>query len=556
MGNDSPFSRSNQESGGMDDSEGVRLIDADTAAEAVERGDAVKRKADDQPKYGDRPPPPDDGPRPTLRFPLAGADAPPVIDRPRVAPVAPRSADDPFRPEPPDDDLIINLEPATGETELPHWTEPATGEVPRVIIAEAEGDDIADQDKWSSFANTGPRWRDEHDEWGDDGAADLAEGLGEDPEAPLGALDTTVRLTQEEFLTFDDLNVPEAPLRASAAAPAAPEPASPEPTAPPFEPEPIRIQSTPTAPAQRAARRRSSGARNTAAGTGRGRTSSGPAGGDSESTDTSGSGRDVPQAVFVGVAIAVVAVILMRLGPGFTMLLVEVVIVLAGVEFFSAVRRGGYRPATLLGLAAIAAYPLAAYWRGEPATPLVLFLTLVFTMLWFMLGVGGNAKVVPNAGITVFGVAYIGLLGSFAALLLKIPDQGVSLLLIAVVAAVFYDVGGFFIGRQFGRRPLTAVSPNKTVEGLIGGMVVAVAATLITAAMFGPLTFGQALAFGIALAIAAPLGDLAESLLKRDLGVKDMGTLLPGHGGLLDRFDGMLFVLPTAFYMLRILNII
>ncbi len=204
----------------------------------------------------------------------------------------------------------------------------------------------------------------------------------------------------------------------------------------------------------------------------------------------------------------------------------------------------------------IAAYPLAAYWRGEPATPLVLFLTLVFTMLWFMLGVGGNAKVVPNAGITVLGVAYVGLLGSFAALLLKIPDQGVSIFLITVVAAVFYDVGGFFIGRQFGRRPLTAVSPNKTVEGLIGGMVVSVVATLITAAIFGPLTFGQSLAFGVALAIAAPLGDLAESLLKRDLGVKDMGTLLPGHGGLLDRFDGMLFVLPTAFYMLRILNII
>ena len=138
MGNDSLFSRSNQESGGNDDSEGVRVIDADTAAEAVERGDAVKRKPDDQPKYGDRPSPPDDGPRPTLRFPLAGADAPPVIERPRVAPVAPRSADDAFRPEPPDDDFIINLEPATGETELPHWTEPATGEVPRVIIGEGD----------------------------------------------------------------------------------------------------------------------------------------------------------------------------------------------------------------------------------------------------------------------------------------------------------------------------------------------------------------------------------------------------------------------------------
>jgi len=229
------------------------------------------------------------------------------------------------------------------------------------------------------------------------------------------------------------------------------------------------------------------------------------------------------------------------------------VIVLAGVEFFSAVRRGGHRPATLLGLAAVAAYPLAVYWRGEPAMPLVLFLTIVFTLMWYLLGVGGNARPLPNTGITVLGVAWVGLFGSFAALLLTIPVEGVSIFLVTVVAGVLYDVGGFVIGRQFGRSPLSSVSPNKTIEGLLGGMVVAVVATLIVARFFGPFSLGESLVFGIALAIAAPLGDLAESLLKRDLGVKDMGTLLPGHGGLLDRFDSMLFVLPTAYYMVRVL---
>jgi phosphatidate cytidylyltransferase len=553
MGKDSLFSRSNQESGGSDDSEGVRIIDADTAAEAVERGDAVKRKADDQPKYGDRPPPPD-GPRPTLRFPIAGADAPPVIDRPRVAPVEPRSADTPYRPDEPDDEPMISVEPATGETELPHWTEPATGEVPRVIIGESDTDaDLAEQDRWSSFANSGPRWRDEHDDFDDDVASDLAENLAEEPGGPMGALDTRERLTQEEFLTFDDLNVPEAPLRA-----AAPSPGSSE-TAASADAEPIRIQSTPTAPAQRTATNRASGARSGGAGNspsaaGRGATS--PAGADADVAASGGGGRDVPQAVFVGVAFAVVAIILMKLGPRFAMILVEAVIVLAGVEFFSAMRRGGYRPATLLGLAAVAAFPLAVYWRGEPAMPLVFVMTIVFTLLWFLFGIGGNAKAIPNTGITLLGVAYVGMMGSFAALLLKIPVEGVSIFLLAIIAGVFYDVGGFFIGRQFGRTPLTAVSPHKTVEGLIGGMAVSVVATLITAAFFGPLSFGQSLAFGIALAIAAPLGDLAESLLKRDLGIKDMGTLLPAHGGLLDRFDGMLFVLPTAFYMLRVLGII
>lgn len=540
MGNDSLFSRSNQESGGTDE-EGVRIIDADAAAEAVERGDAVKRKADDQPKYGDRPPPPD-GPRPTLRFPLAGADAPPVIDRPRVAPVPPRASDG----TDPDDEPMITVEPATGETELPHWTEPATGEVPRVIIGEA-GDDADDQERWSSFANSGPRWRDEHADWDDDVASDLAIGLAEDEGTEMGALDTTDRLSQEEFLTFDDLNVPEAPTRTG-----------PNRAVEPAEPERIRIQSGTAAPPRATAPRPTAPTANrptggaggtTAAGSGRARSTDDEGGSD-------GAGRDVPQAVFVGVAIAVVAVILFRLGPAFAMILVEVVIVLAGIELFSALRRGGHRPATLLGLAAVVAYPLAVYWRGEPAMPLVLVLTIVFTMLWFILGVGGNARPVPNVGVTVFGVAYVGLLGAFAALLLKIPVEGVSILLITVVAAVFYDVGGFFVGRQFGRTPLTAVSPNKTVEGLLGGIVVAVVATVVIAAFFGPLSFGQSVVFGLALAIAAPIGDLAESLLKRDLGVKDMGTLLPSHGGVLDRFDGMLFVLPTAFYMLRVLSII
>jgi phosphatidate cytidylyltransferase len=549
MPGDSLFSRSNQESGGTDDAEGVRIIDADAAAEAVERGDAPKRKADDQPKYGDRPPPPE-GPRPTLRFPQAGADAPPVIERPRVAPVEPRSADDPSPPSTSADEPMITVEPATGETQLPHWTEPATGEVPRVIIGEGEGDaDIADQERWSSFANAGPRWRDEHDDWDQDVASDLAAGMSED--APMGALDTTERLTQEEFLTFDDLNVPEAPSRSAI---------DPVVTPPPEvrEPDPIRINSGPSTADRSVARgssgqpgRPPAGAPAAQSRAGAARPSDGPPAGTG-----AGAGRDVPQAVFVGVAIGVVAIILMRLGPGFTMVLVEAVIVLAGVEYFSAVRRGNHRPATLLGLAAVAAYPLAVYWRGEPAMPLVLFLTIVFTLLWYLLGVGGNARPLPNTGITLFGVVWVGLLGSFAALLLMIPIEGVSIFLITIVAAVLYDVGGFFIGRQIGRTPLASVSPNKTFEGLVGGMAAAIVGTIIIARFFGPMTFGESLLFGVAVAIAAPLGDLAESMLKRDLGVKDMGTLLPGHGGLLDRFDGMLFVLPTAYYMVRVLGII
>jgi phosphatidate cytidylyltransferase len=534
MAPDSLFGRGPQEGPDPDDpAEGVRIIDPDEAAEAVERGEAVRRKGDDQPKYGDRPEAPPDDVTPALRFPLSDSTDPSSIDRPRVAPVEPRTAEGSHEP-------LISVEPATGETELPHWTEPATGEVPRVIIGDT--DDEGEEERWASFAASSPRWRDEHEIWHD---SDAVDNLGDHDESRLGALDTSDRMSAEQFLTFDDLAVPESD--AGAAAPSgssddpiritSSQPRPPQAGAPPRRSRPSAAPQTgPAAPPTAEAR----GGAPAASGGGGGR-----------------NGRDVPQAVFVGIALVVVAVILFQLGTVTTMALVEVVIVLAGVEFFSAVRRGGFRPATLLGLAAVVALPLATYWRGEPAMPLVLFLTFVFAILWFLLGVGGSARPVSNIGITMLGVVYVGVLGSFAALIVDIPVEGVSILFVAVAGAVLYDVGGFFVGRQFGRTPLTAISPNKTVEGLLGGLIASLLGTLVFAVALGigPFDAGQALVFGLCVAVAAPLGDLAESLFKRDLGLKDMGSVLPGHGGILDRFDGMLFVLPAAYYAVRLLDL-
>ena len=131
--------------------------------------------------------------------------------------------------------------------------------------------------------------------------------------------------------------------------------------------------------------------------------------------------------------------------------------------------------------------------------------------------------------------------------------------LAAIIVTIGYDVGAFFAGRSFGRTPLTSVSPNKTVEGLFGG---AVASLIVAVVVFGMLEviapfgdkaagggFTAAVLLGLVGAIVAPLGDLGESLIKRDLGIKDMGSILPGHGGFLDRFDALLFVLPAVYYL-------
>jgi CDP-diglyceride synthetase len=281
--------------------------------------------------------------------------------------------------------------------------------------------------------------------------------------------------------------------------------------------------------------------------------------------DGGAAGRDMQSAIITGVALLAIAVVAINLGPLVALALIVVVVALSAGEFYNALRVAGYQPATLLGLAASVAMPIAVYSRGTQAIALVLALSVVFGLLWFLTGVATEMPVM-NIGVTLLGIVYVGVLGSFGAALLEVADRGglneddgTGLLLAAIVVTVGYDVGAFFAGRSFGRTPLAAVSPNKTMEGLIGG---AVASLLASVVFFGVIeivepfkTFGDwrdALLLGVVGAIVAPLGDLGESLIKRDLGIKDMGSVLPGHGGFLDRFDALLFVLPAVYFFAEV----
>ncbi len=151
-------------------------------------------------------------------------------------------------------------------------------------------------------------------------------------------------------------------------------------------------------------------------------------------------------------------------------------------------------------------------------------------------------------------------MGSYAALLLapsEFPDRhGIAFFLGAIIATIGADIGALAIGSWLGRHQLApTVSPNKTWEGLIGGAVVAVALSAAITGQVHPWTVPKAALLGLVVAVVAPLGDLCESLVKRDLGLKDMGSILPGHGGVLDRVDALVFVLPTTFYLVRVLNL-
>lgn len=155
---------------------------------------------------------------------------------------------------------------------------------------------------------------------------------------------------------------------------------------------------------------------------------------------------------------------------------------------------------------------------------------------------------------TMFGTWYVAI-GFGSMVLLRqldgipwyLPNTGLFWLMFAVLGTWLSDVGAFFLGRRYGRRPLApTISPNKTWEGFVGGGVVAVLGLLLYAAAFGHYS-SQAAVLAVLVAMAAPLGDLFESSLKRYCRVKDSGTLLPGHGGILDRFDSLMFVSPVLY---------
>ncbi len=181
---------------------------------------------------------------------------------------------------------------------------------------------------------------------------------------------------------------------------------------------------------------------------------------------------------------------------------------------------------------------------------------MVFTILWFLLGVA-RARPVANLGLTWLGFSYVGFLAGYAGLLLAHPD-GVRLMVGVVICVVANDILAFAVGRRFGRTPLAPhISPGKTWAGAIAGFVASVVVAAVIVHQIRPWddSVANSLWLGIVLGVAAPVGDLAESMLKRDLGLKDFGGLLPGHGGFFDRFDALLFAMPFAYYLVRVLNI-
>ncbi|HEY1652289.1 MAG TPA: phosphatidate cytidylyltransferase [Acidimicrobiales bacterium] len=278
-------------------------------------------------------------------------------------------------------------------------------------------------------------------------------------------------------------------------------------------------------------------------------------------TNTGGtSGRDMRVAIGSGILLGALGLVCFALGTVATLVIVTLVVLLAAAEGYAAFRRAQYHPATLLGLVAVLSLMVETYNKGVAALPLVLVLLVAGSFIWYLARVEPAADPVSGLLSTVFIFVWIGAFGSFGALLLNpnlFPDRhGIAFILAAVIVTVTDDVASLLIGSAMGRHQLApSVSPNKSWEGLIGGGLAAILVAVIVVHFIHPWTVSKALLYGVVVAIVAPLGDLSQSMIKRHLGLKDMGRLLPGHGGILDRFDGLLFVLPATYFVVKALHL-
>lgn len=227
--------------------------------------------------------------------------------------------------------------------------------------------------------------------------------------------------------------------------------------------------------------------------------------------------------------------------------LVLLVAMLAGWEYLAMMRRTGAATSAVVGLGLIALLIIDAQWPALNArwwAPQIAVLAALTAQVFRANGPGS----LTGWGLTVAGGSYLGYsLAHFVRL--RGGPNGLHWVALALLGTWIADSGAYFVGCRMGRRPFfPRISPKKTLEGAIGGLVTGVPAVMLLGAWWLDLSALNGLILGMLLVLGATFGDLAESVLKRQVGIKDSGNLIPGHGGMLDRVDSLLFVVPIVYY--------
>jgi phosphatidate cytidylyltransferase len=264
-------------------------------------------------------------------------------------------------------------------------------------------------------------------------------------------------------------------------------------------------------------------------------------------------GRDLPAAIASGVALGIAIILSLVFWKPAFMLIVAGAVVVAIWELHRALRHGGIEVPQEPLMAGGVVMVVLAYVYGAPALVTATAVTALVTMLWLLRrGVEGY---VANATASVFSLVYVPFLGAFVALLLaEDGGDGVRAVITFIVATIASDIGGYATGVVFGRHPMAPViSPKKSWEGFAGSVAACVLAgwLLVVYLLDGDWWVGVVL--GLIAVVMATLGDLCESVMKRDLGIKDMSQILPGHGGLMDRLDSLLATAAPIWLLLHYL---
>jgi phosphatidate cytidylyltransferase len=266
---------------------------------------------------------------------------------------------------------------------------------------------------------------------------------------------------------------------------------------------------------------------------------------------SSRAGRNLPAAIAVGTSLGLVVLASLLL---YKPALLGVIIVAAGVgiwEMVRALKVTGANPPMIPLIAGGVLITGLAWYSGPDALLLGLLATILAAIVWRI--ADGAAAFRRDLTASILIAVYVPFLLGFGVLLAE-PDDGKYRVLAAVLAVVLSDTGGYAAGVFFGKHAMApTISPKKSWEGFGGSVTAAAVGSSIFLYFALDVPFYWGLVFGAVIAAVAVCGDLAESMLKRDLGIKDMSHLLPGHGGLMDRLDSILFAVPTAYLLLALI---
>jgi phosphatidate cytidylyltransferase len=262
-------------------------------------------------------------------------------------------------------------------------------------------------------------------------------------------------------------------------------------------------------------------------------------------------GRNLPVAILVGLTLGALILVPLYSPQRWTFVIVIVAAMAVGTyEIVQALRTLGAQPPLVPLVAGGAAMVILAYRQGSEALFVALVLTVLASIVWRLADPAEGY--LRDIAAATFTAVYVPFLISFAALL-TVPPDGPRRVTAFIATVVCSDVGGYAAGVLFGKHPMApSVSPKKSWEGFVGSVIACgVAGAIFFAQLFdaSPL---MGVVYGLAVVATATLGDLGESMIKRDIGIKDMGNLLPGHGGIMDRLDSLLPTAPVAFLLLSL----